>query len=190
MSQSSRIRGGRCRPMVEPLEPRALLATIVVTTTADSGPGSLRRAILTANRNPGHDTIDFDLPGGEPFVIAPSSPLAAVRGATTIDGTSQPGFSATPVVRLDGRSAGTRTDGLRLFGARILVRGLIIGGFGGDEIKVAGRGRDRLVDNQIGGLPDGSPAPNAGAGIRIINSKFNTVGGGNRIASNGGAGVD
>ena len=40
-----------------------------VTTTADSGPGSLRQAILNANANPGMDDITFDIPGPWPYLI-------------------------------------------------------------------------------------------------------------------------
>lgn len=39
------------RPSLELLEERSLLSTYVVTTTADSGAGSLRQAILDANAN-------------------------------------------------------------------------------------------------------------------------------------------
>ena len=38
-------------------------ATFTVTTTADSGPGSLRQAILDANASPGADTIVFNIAG-------------------------------------------------------------------------------------------------------------------------------
>ena len=45
----------------------ATAATYTVTTTADSGAGSLRQAILDANANAGADTIAFDIPGsGDP----------------------------------------------------------------------------------------------------------------------------
>ncbi|HNT74232.1 MAG TPA: choice-of-anchor D domain-containing protein [Anaerolineae bacterium] len=37
--------------------------TFTVTNTAQSGPGSLRQAILDANSNPGHDVIDFGITG-------------------------------------------------------------------------------------------------------------------------------
>lgn len=38
--------------------------SLVVTTPADDGPGSLRWAILTANATPGMNTITFQIPGG------------------------------------------------------------------------------------------------------------------------------
>ncbi len=40
-------------------------ATYMVTNTADSGPGSLRQAILDSNAHPSFtNTIDFDITGG------------------------------------------------------------------------------------------------------------------------------
>ena len=41
----------------------ALGNTYTVTSTADSGAGSLRQAILDANANPGADTIAFNIVG-------------------------------------------------------------------------------------------------------------------------------
>src|SRR5205085_1577126 len=50
------------RPRVETLEDRTAPAVIIVRTTADSGPDSLRQAILDANAMPGADSIAFDIP--------------------------------------------------------------------------------------------------------------------------------
>jgi len=52
--------------------------TFPVTTTADSGPGSLRQAILNANANPGPDQITFAIPGGGLHTITPPSPLPTI----------------------------------------------------------------------------------------------------------------
>ena len=49
--------------------------TFVVSNTNDSGPGSLRQAILNANDRGGADVITFNIPGPGPFVITVSSPL-------------------------------------------------------------------------------------------------------------------
>jgi hypothetical protein len=49
----------RVRPRLEVLEDRTVPSTFVVRTTLDSGPGSLRQAILDANANPGLDTVIF-----------------------------------------------------------------------------------------------------------------------------------
>src|SRR5436309_15332275 len=49
----------RARLALEALEDRALPSTFTVLNVADSGPGSLRQAVLDANANPGSDTINF-----------------------------------------------------------------------------------------------------------------------------------
>src|SRR5437899_3259878 len=47
------------RPQLLALEDRALPSTFTVLNLNDSGFGSLRRAVLLANLNPGPDTINF-----------------------------------------------------------------------------------------------------------------------------------
>jgi hypothetical protein len=49
---------------VELLEDRRVPTAYSVSTTGDSGPGSLRQAILDANSNPGPDTIQFGIGSG------------------------------------------------------------------------------------------------------------------------------
>ena len=49
----------RLRPMVMALEGRALLSTLTVSSTNDSGAGSLRAAVAQANSDNGGDTIVF-----------------------------------------------------------------------------------------------------------------------------------
>jgi len=82
----------------------------------DDGTGkcTLRAAIMQANASVGADTIAFSLPGPSPYSIAPASPLPAVSDTLTIDGTTQPGFSGTPIVEIRGDSAGANADGLHL----------------------------------------------------------------------------
>ena len=78
----------------------ALANTYSVTTTADSGPGSLRQAILDANANAGADTVTFNIPGADSgcngtgvCTIAPLTALPSITDAVTIDGYTQPGAS-------------------------------------------------------------------------------------------------
>ncbi|HTO77550.1 MAG TPA: S-layer homology domain-containing protein [Thermoanaerobaculia bacterium] len=68
--------------------------TYTVTTTADSGAGSLRQAITDANGHTGADDIHFDIPGTGVHVIAPATALPKITGAVTIDGYTQSGASA------------------------------------------------------------------------------------------------
>src|SRR5262249_48407479 len=121
---SSRRRGQRSRPMLEALETRTLPATFTVSSTADAGAGSLRQAILDANKNPGSDQIIFNLGGGGAQPISPASALPMLAGPVVLDATTQPGFAGTPLIELNGAGAGA--DGLVLGGSGAVVRGLII----------------------------------------------------------------
>jgi hypothetical protein len=60
-------------------------ASFTVTNTNDSGPDSLRQAILDANGTTGADTITFTLSG----TITLASTLPAINDELTIDGTGQ-----------------------------------------------------------------------------------------------------
>jgi hypothetical protein len=72
-----------------------ILATYAVTTTADTGAGSLRQAILDANGNTGADTINFNLPSVG-LTIVLGSALPTIDEQITIDGWSQSGYSGIP----------------------------------------------------------------------------------------------
>src|SRR5437867_7479792 len=67
-------------------------ATFTVTTTSDSGAGSLRQAILDANATSGTDTIEFQIVGTPPFSILPSLPLPQLTGPVVINATTQSGY--------------------------------------------------------------------------------------------------
>ena len=59
--------------------------TFTVTHTDDSGPGSLRQAILDANATAGADTIEFNIPGAGVHTITPTTALPGITDAVTID---------------------------------------------------------------------------------------------------------
>ena len=74
-------------------------ATYTVTNTNDSGPGSLRQAIIDANATPNApadqpDGIHFNIPGLNVHTINILTRLPAVQESVTIDGYTQPGSSA------------------------------------------------------------------------------------------------
>src|SRR5258708_1773835 len=102
----------------------ALAGTFTVTNTSDSGPGSLRQAILDANANAGADTIVFGIPGTDPncntttgvCTIAPLTPLPAITDPVTIDGYTQTG--ATPNINAFG-SADNAVLKIELSGANL-----------------------------------------------------------------------
>src|SRR5512132_218652 len=89
----------------------ALAATYTVTTTADSGAGSLRQAILDANANLGPDEIRFNIPAAGVQTINPLTPPPVITDAVHIDGYTQPGAApatatsaATILIELSGAS--------------------------------------------------------------------------------------
>ena len=89
------------------------VGALVVTSTNDDGPGTLRRCIENANRNVGyHDAISFATTGPAAHTIAVASQLPTVRDPLTIDGESHPSYVDSPVVFIDGSTVGTSARGL------------------------------------------------------------------------------
>ncbi len=94
--------GKRSRPILEALETRQLLSTYAVLNTNDSGTGSLRQAIINANKDTSPDDIVFSIlastapelnvavPGFDPVTqtwrIQLVSPLPAITNTVSIDG--------------------------------------------------------------------------------------------------------
>ena len=79
------------------------VGVFVVTSTADSGPGSLRQAILDSNAAPdGTNIIDFNIIGEGVQTIAPLSALPAITNPVLIDGFSQPGYAGVPLIEING----------------------------------------------------------------------------------------
>ena len=101
---------------------------ITVTNTNDSGEGSLRWAIALANANPGLDTIKFNIGTGGVKTITPVSQLPTITEGVIIDGTTQPGYSGTPIIELNGSQAGL-AKGLILSTGGSTIRGLAINRF-------------------------------------------------------------
>src|SRR5262249_8778197 len=159
-----------------------------VTSTADSGPGSLRQAILDSNSvSAGANTIHFAIPGQGVQTIAPVSPLPPLTTAVLVDGGSQPGYAGSPVIQLDGGQAG-KPAGLTITGSGVSIRGLDIVGFAsGAGILITGPGasQDAISANVIGTDPTGSIAWPNQDGVRIqAGAHDNTVGGTSAGAGN------
>ena len=186
------LRQGFFRPRVEPLEERTLLAIFTVTNTLDSGAGSLRQAILSANAAPGADEIQFNIPGSGVQTIAPLSALPTITEAVTIDGYSQPGASPNTLatgnnavlqVELSGASAPAGTSGLTITAAGSVIKGLAINRFGANGILITGAGAtgNTIAGNYIGTNAAGTAAlANGSHGVRIEAGAKN-----NRIGTNG-----
>ncbi len=167
--------------------------TLTVTTTADSGAGSLRQAILDSNASAGTlDTIAFAIPGGGVHTITPASALPTITDPVVIDGTTQPGFAGMPLVELDGSTAAGA--GLSITAGSSTVRGLVINRWA-TGISISGAGQNVVAGNFIGTDASGTlPLGNDTYGVNIVDSPNNLVGGlgvgeGNLIAFNSDRGV-
>jgi hypothetical protein len=66
---------------------------LTVTSSASSGPGSLRSAIEQANVSPGLNLIQFDIAGSCPRIITLAAPLPDITGDVIVNGYSQAGSS-------------------------------------------------------------------------------------------------
>jgi hypothetical protein len=149
-----------------------------VTNTNDSGVGSMRQAIISANALPDMNAMVFLVNGSGPFTINPTSPLPTITGPLWIDGFSQAGslpntsqFGSTSAqlkVALNGASAGAGANGL-LFapGSYGVVRGLAIGGFSGACIRYESTSL-AVTGCYIGTDGTGTVAVPSGTGIRAV----------------------
>ncbi len=166
--------------------------TVNVADDADDGSCdashcSLREAVNAANASAGADTIAFALTGTT--TISPTASLPTVTDPVVIEGTTQPGYDTTPVVAIDGTSAGGATvNGLTITGGGSTVRALSIGHFSGAGIRLSGGGGNRVESCHIGMAPDGLTAAPNGAGVYVL-SADNVIGGttfaqGNIISAN------
>lgn len=181
---------------------------IFVTNTSDSGPGSLRAAIIAANsRALSRSTILFNIPKTDPnfsagsraFTITPLSVLPAITSPVTIDGYSQSGAkvnnlsggdNATPLIELTGISVGQDggfafgVEGLELAAAGSVVRGLVINDWLDAEILVDGAGQT-IAGNFLGTDITGTIAKTRGnaiggsrSGVRFVNAPAGSTIGG------------
>jgi titin len=166
------------RPGLEQLETRLVPSTMfTVTTSADSGLGSLRQAILDANASQAPSVIDFQIGSGAQTINLASA-LPTVTTQVVIDGTSQPGYAGAPLVELNGAGAGAGANGLVLAGGNSQVEGLVINRFAGDGIDLETLGGDIVNGNYLGTNFTGTQARGNGAwGVHILGTSNNVIGG-------------
>ncbi|MCH2172094.1 DUF4347 domain-containing protein, partial [Myxococcota bacterium] len=163
-----------------------VLATFTVTTTADSGHGSLRNAIEDANDESDPSRIEFSLEAGS--VISLDTELPSIHAEDLVIDASVDG---APGVVLDGGELDG--DGLEVHADGVEIRGLVIQNFDGTGIDVHGD-NVTIAGNYIGTNVTGTAAEeNSRSGIRLRGDDI-TVGGmddadRNVISGNGSSGI-
>jgi hypothetical protein len=177
-----------------------LPSTFLVTNLNDSGAGSLRAAIVHANRdtaNPNPDEIDFKLGGIAPYTVNLKSELPIIKHPVFLNGGSQPGYGGSPLVTLSGSTITGGGDGIVLdargyghaFAAEVL--GLNLQGFG-DGIKVLDSLSSTPLNVQLVGnsvtLTSGGDGifVQAGTGansVQVSNNRINVSRGGDGITA-------
>lgn len=162
------------RPLAHPerLEGRiALVADVfTVSSLADSGPGSLRQALLDANASAGFDVIEFTVAG---TIRVGRTALPPITEGLLLAGRTAPGYATAPVVRIDFQN----TAGLIVAAGADFTRieGLSLVDAAGPGVTVAGSNA-RLSNNFIGVWGNGlTVEPNRGAGVLVQSSAVATV---------------
>ena len=174
------------------------LVTVNTTTdnTANDGTCSLREAIAAANSNspsgalagecvaglPGTDTIAFNIPGGGPQSISPSSALPIITEPVIVDGLTQPGANGAtwpPPLKivLNGSNAGGGAHGLNLGSNAVFstVRGLVINQFSQSGIHIQST-NNTIECNFLGTDATGTQRMANSLGVRVQGSS-NLIGG-------------
>ncbi len=160
-------------------------ATYTVSSTNDSGIGSLRQAILNANGNSGSNTIVFDISGAGPFAIRPASVLPTITNVVVIDGTTEPNYAGNPLIEINGSNIGANNDGLMVTAGGSMICGLAINRCPRDGIRLQELGSNVIQANFLGTDVTGMVAyGNGEAGIMINGSPGNLIGGTNAAARN------
>ena len=153
-----------------------IIAGTAVTNTGDSGPGSLRQAILNANAAGSPRTITFAIPGTGVQTITPLSPLPNLTTAgTVIDGTTQPGYAGSPLIEVSGSSS--YGDGLTVTASNCTVRGLCLDRWAdGAGLTLNGSG-ETVQGDYLGTDPTGNAAAGNWEGLLLVGSSNDAIGG-------------
>ena len=201
----------------------------VIVNNNNTGQGSLRQFITNANALTGdaslvqsglvagYDNAVFMISNGTSgaglrsannfFAGVPSitsivltSALTTISTSMVIDAQQQPGWSGSPIVELNGTSAGALTPGLNITGGNCTIKGFVINRFGDTGINIATNGSNTIAGNYVGINAAGTAAsPNGNDGIIITSVSNNIIGGttandrnivsGNNAAANNSDGI-
>jgi hypothetical protein len=164
-----------------PAVPAHAAITYQVLNVNDSGPGSLRQAIINANNVAGLDKIYFNIPGAGPHVIFPLTDLPALSDPAEVSGYKMQ-YGAKPATATTLASLGIVINGamvstgLKVATRESTISGVVVNNVGGgtsggcDGVGICVTGDDNVISgNYVGVNRAGTAAvPNTDAGIVII----------------------
>ncbi len=207
------LRSGALSPSVVLTTPTA---TFTVNTEADGAsnclqtgqPCTLREAIQLANSDGGGAEIDFNIPGSGVHTISPLQELPAITSSVTINGSTQPGFTGTPLIEIKGdQLSGVAADGLKIRASNCFIANLAINEFhavqdpntgsliGGNGMTIESttlfpnNGNNIITNCSLGTDPSGTlDKGNEATGLNIFDADTNFIAY-NLISGNDGAGL-
>ena len=125
--------------------PAQAVEIITVTSMADSGPGTLRQAIIDANNDGDATIIDFSdavFSGRISLTTTTGRLPPLLEPDTTIQG-------SVSEVSLDGSSLGDNSHGLLVMASNTVIRGLTIQDFPGNGIRIQPDGNSKTVTGVV-----------------------------------------
>ncbi len=174
--------------------PPANTGTYTVTTIADTGVGSLRRALDSANTKAGLNIISFNILGSGVHTITPSTPLPQITDATIIDGYTQPGSSpntnnpgqpnnAVILIEINGTNSQPGNYGacININSTNVTIKGLAINRSPNAAIGIYFYNQQpsgiKIEGNYIGTNPSGTQALANNYGVQIEGCNGVLIGG-------------
>jgi len=156
----------------------------------DDGTGActLRAAIEEANSAEGAILVRFNIAGAGPHTIAPqAAELPPILDNVTVDGYTQPGAvknseqpgegtNAALMIEISGESLGGSANGITMMGSNSTVKGLVINGFGGSGVLLAGAVANTVAGNFIGTDVTGTTAVPNGVGVTLEDTHDSAIG--------------
>src|SRR6185503_16471413 len=149
----------------------------VIVNVNNAGQGSLRQFMTNANalsntgiaqagRPPGIESAVFMLADGTArpglntgyanlftngvATIAPASALPTITTPMILDAQTVPGWTATPIVELNGASAGAGASGFLITGPGSTIRGFAINRFRLHGVSISGSSSNTIAGNYLG----------------------------------------
>ena len=122
---------------------------------SSNGNVTLRSAIQEANYSSGTNIIYFYIPGSGPFNIIPNSALPTIINPVYLDGTTQSGYSGSPIVSTNGAFGG-----LIISSGNSTVQALSLNSTSDFGLTLSSLGGNNIISNQISGISISSTSNN------------------------------